>query len=58
VTVTPRSTLAEALEALGKGDFEQVPVVEDGRVLGLITRADVVRQFQLRAELGLDAANR
>ena len=58
VTVTPRSTLADALEALGRGDFEQVPVVEDGRVLGLITRADVVRQFQLRAELGLDAASR
>jgi Zn-dependent protease len=58
VTVTPRSTLADALEALGRGDFEQVPVVDDGRVLGLITRADVVRHFQLRAQLGLDAANR
>ena len=58
VTVTPQSTLADALEALGRGDFEQVPVVDDGRVLGLITRADVVRQFQLRAELGLDAAGR
>jgi Zn-dependent protease/CBS domain-containing protein len=53
VTVSPRATLAQALEALGRGDYEQIPVVEDGRLLGLLTRADVIRQFQLRTELGL-----
>lgn len=53
VTVTPRASLTAALEALGRGDYEQVPVVEDGRLLGMLTRADVMRQLQLRDTLGL-----
>jgi CBS domain-containing protein len=31
----------------------QLPVVEDGRLLGLLTRADVLRYLQLRHELGM-----
>lgn len=61
VTIGRRATLADALEALGRGDFEQVPVVDDGALVGMLTRADVLRQFQLRTELGLgsgDAAAR
>lgn len=57
VTVTPNASLAAALEALGRGDYEQVPVVEDGRLVGMLTRADVLRQFQLRETLGLGATN-
>ena len=53
VTVTQGSSLAAALEALGRGDYEQVPVVEDGRLVGMLTRADVLRQFMLREALGL-----
>jgi CBS domain-containing protein len=52
-TVSPRSALAAALEALGRGDYEQVPVVDDGRLVGVLTRADVLRQFQLRSDLGV-----
>jgi Zn-dependent protease/CBS domain-containing protein len=55
VTVAPSASLAAALEALGRGDYEQVPVVEDGRLVGMLTRADVLRQFQLRETLGLGA---
>jgi Zn-dependent protease len=57
VTVSPRASLTDALEALGRGDFEQIPVVEDGRLMGMLTRADVLRQFQLRTELGLSSAD-
>ena len=57
VTVAPRATLADALEALGRGDYEQVPVVDGGRLVGMLTRADVLRQFQLRSELGLASAD-
>jgi Zn-dependent protease/CBS domain-containing protein len=53
VTVTPASSLAAALEALGRGDYEQVPVVENGRLVGMLTRADLLRQLQLRETLGL-----
>ena len=53
VTVTPSSSLAKALEAIGRGDYEQVPVVENGRLVGMLTRADLLRQFQLRETLGV-----
>jgi Zn-dependent protease/CBS domain-containing protein len=48
VTVRPDDTLLGALEALGSGDFEQVPVVDRGELLGLLTRADIVRAIQVR----------
>ena len=50
-TVTPERPLRDAIDALGSGDYEQVPVVQDGRLVGLLTRADVVRQIQLREAL-------
>ena len=56
VTVRSRSTLQEALEALAKGDYEQVPVVDDGTLVGVLTRADVVRQIQLREALDVEGA--
>jgi predicted transcriptional regulator len=55
VTVAPSASLAKALEAIGRGDYEQVPVVEKGRLVGMLTRADLLRQFQLRETLGLGA---
>jgi Zn-dependent protease/CBS domain-containing protein len=55
-TVTPERPLRDAIDALGSGDFEQVPVVQDGRLVGLLTRADVVRQIQLREALQVQPA--
>jgi Zn-dependent protease len=57
VTVAPGASLGAALEALGRGDYEQVPVVESGRLVGMLTRADLLRQFQLRETLGVSATN-
>jgi Zn-dependent protease len=54
--VSPSMPLRDAIEALGSGDYEQVPVVDDGRLVGLLTRADVVRQIQLREALELEPA--
>jgi Zn-dependent protease/CBS domain-containing protein len=56
VTVASNSTLQKALEALTQGDYEQVPVLEDGKLVGVITRADIVRQIQLREALDLEGA--
>jgi Zn-dependent protease/CBS domain-containing protein len=52
-TIGPEASLLEALEALGAGDFEQLPVVDGGRLVGLLTRGDVVRAIQIREELGI-----
>lgn len=48
VVLRPQSTLWEALQMLGERDVEQAPVVDAGRFLGILTRADVIRQLQLR----------
>ena len=56
VTVSSRSTLQHALEALAKGDYEQVPVVDDGTLVGVVSRADIVRQIQLREALDVEGA--
>lgn len=54
VSVTPATGLREAVEALTEGEYEQLPVVEDGRLVGILTRADVMRLLQIRAALKLD----
>jgi Zn-dependent protease/CBS domain-containing protein len=56
VTVTPHDTVNRALELFGEGDHEQLPVVEDGSLVGMLTRADVIRQLQLREALDIDQA--
>jgi Zn-dependent protease/CBS domain-containing protein len=48
VTVRPSDSLKDALAAVSGGEFEQVPVVDDGRLVGVLTRADLLRQIQLR----------
>ena len=52
--VRPTDSLAQALETLGRGDHEQAPVVDGRRLVGVLTRRDVLRQFQLRAALHID----
>lgn len=51
VTVSPVDTLSYAIELLGKHEFEQLPVLEGERLVGSLTRADVMRQLQLREAL-------
>lgn len=58
VVATPRQDLASAITALAEGDLNQLPVVEDGRLVGLLTRSDIIRYFQLRELLGLDTQPR
>jgi Zn-dependent protease/predicted transcriptional regulator len=53
VTTSPSASLREAADVLAHHEFDQLPVVEDGRPLGAITRADIVREFQIREALDL-----
>jgi Zn-dependent protease/CBS domain-containing protein len=52
-TVPVEADLAAALQLMVEGTLNQVPVVEDGRVVGLLRRSDVLRFLQLRDELQL-----
>ena len=53
VTVTPSTPLRDAIDVLQRGDYEQAPVLDGERFLGLVTRADILRELQIREELGL-----
>ncbi|HEX8691314.1 MAG TPA: site-2 protease family protein [Longimicrobium sp.] len=53
LAVVPNTGLWEALEMMETAGVGQVPVVAEGRVIGMLTREDVLRHIRLRAELGL-----
>lgn len=52
-TVTPRQDLSDALRLLAEYDINQLPVVEDGKLVGLLSRSNVIRFLQIKDELGL-----
>ena len=53
VTIDADARVQQAVELLAEHEFEQLPVLEGGRLVGLITRADVMRQLQLREALNV-----
>jgi Zn-dependent protease len=56
VTVRPNDPVLAAIETMQAGDFNQLPVVAEGRMVGLITRNDILRFLQLRESLHLPSA--
>jgi CBS domain-containing protein len=47
--VTPDEQINEAMRALGHRDVEQLPVVTDGRLVGVLRRRDIFRWLELQA---------
>jgi len=43
VTVTPQTTVHEAAEILCKGDFHCLPVVDSGKLVGMVTSSDLLK---------------
>jgi Zn-dependent protease/CBS domain-containing protein len=54
ISVRPDAPLRDAVELLAEHDLEQLPVLDGSRLVGLLTRADVMRQLQLREALASD----
>jgi CBS domain-containing protein len=54
-TMSPGSTAIEALRLMRDGGFRHVPVVEDGRVIGVVSRGDFrgLEQDRLDEETGI-----
>lgn len=52
-TVNPDMPVTEALEILGRADVNQMPVVRDGRLEGIISRDRVLQFLVTRAELDM-----
>jgi predicted transcriptional regulator len=49
--VSPNDDGNKILNSLTAKDIHQVPVVEEGKVTGIICRSDILRYIQLRTEL-------
>lgn len=50
-TLTPRATLGDALAVMGKHGIRHLPIVENGKIVGLISERDV------KMALGPDSVN-
>lgn len=51
VRIPPSASVSEALHHMVEGDVGRLLVMEDGRCLGLITRAGIVRYLQTKTQL-------
>ena len=52
-SVNQEDDLAEALKILVQEGLNQIPVMDNGRLVGLLNRADILRYLQTRQELGI-----
>ena len=50
-TVSPDAQLLKALETMGPEDLNQLPVVADSTVEGVVSRGHIMRLLKTRAEL-------
>ncbi len=50
-TVSPEDDVSRALDIMAAHDVHQVPVLEGRTFLGFVTRSDILRLIQIRAEL-------
>lgn len=54
-TATPQTSVAEAMELMTAGRFRHVPVLDDGRLVGLVSIGDVVKAKIAGAEEEVDS---
>lgn len=54
VTVTPDARAVEVLRLLAEKSLNQVPVIEEGRMIGLVTRRELVDRVRLTEQLAPD----
>jgi len=52
--ISPEENVMNALRVMGEADVHQVPVVEGRRLLGIISRGDIVRLIQIRRETAFE----
>src|SRR5262249_52316582 len=53
--VRPDQRVSDVLGLMTGADVNQLPVLEDGRLVGMLSRESVMRYLDIRQSLGLDA---
>ncbi len=51
--VAPEMPVAEALEIIGREDVNQLPVISNGRIEGIISRDRILNHLVTRQELNI-----
>ncbi len=51
--ISLRDSLAQAFQLLNENRIGQVPVLEGGQIVGLVTRADLMHYMHMRSQLGV-----
>jgi Zn-dependent protease/predicted transcriptional regulator len=49
----PADDVTEALSKMLSADLEQMPVMEDGRLIGIVSRRDIMGLFKIKSDLGV-----
>ena len=49
--VTPREDAMDAFRKLAGKDMRQIPVLQNGKLIGMLRRRDILRWLQLRSEM-------
>ena len=52
-TVSPDTPVSEAIERMAREDVHQLPVVSNGQLDGVLSRANILRFLETRAKLGI-----
>jgi CBS domain-containing protein len=53
-TASPEQPLLEILEMMNDQNINQVPIVQDGRFVGVLSRESVLRYLQIRQSLSTE----
>lgn len=48
ITLPPTAPVIDALKIMSAHNFGRIPVVEDGKILGIVTRTDILKVTELR----------
>jgi len=48
ITLPPTAPVVDALRIMSANNFGRIPVVEDGKILGIVTRTDILKVTELR----------
>lgn len=57
VSCQPDEPVLAAFERMQEGEYNQLPVIASGRMIGLLTRSDILRFLQLRQALHIPSAD-
>jgi CBS domain-containing protein len=53
-TARPNDEIAEALKTLAENNVNQLLVIENDRLVGILSRSDLIRYIQFRQELRIE----